>query len=74
MLEKLKASARDIVLAALAAGVGAFIPAFKVFTDAGDYSVPAVRAFAVATGVAVFWAAVRAGIGVIAAKLSARAA
>lgn len=72
MIEKLKASVRDIVLAAVAAGAGAFGVALKAFTDAGDYSVPALRAGAVAIGTAVLYAAFRAAVGAVAAKLSAK--
>jgi hypothetical protein len=62
MIEKLKASARDVVLAAVAAFVGAL----SVTLSAGDYSYPVLRAGVIAAA----WAAVRAGIGALAAKFS----
>lgn len=61
MLEKLKASARDVVLAAVAAFVASLSVAL-----AGDVSVPVLKAAVVAAGYAAF----RAAVGAIARKLS----
>ena len=62
MLEKLKASARDVVLAAFAAFVGAL----SVTLGAGDFSYPVLRAGVVAAA----YAALRAAVGAIAAKIA----
>lgn len=71
MIEKLKASARDVVLAGVAAFVGSFSIALKAFVDAGDVSIPAVKAFAVGAVIAAAYAALRAALGALAAKLAA---
>lgn len=59
MIEKLKATTRDVVLAAFAAFTGALSVAL-----AGDVSVPVVKAAAVAGA----YAALRAAVAVVAAK------
>ena len=61
MIEKLKADVRDVVLAAVAAFAGALS-----VTLAGDVSLPVLKAGAVAAA----YAALRAGVAVIAAKLA----
>jgi hypothetical protein len=61
MIEKLKATARDVVLAAVAAFAGALSVALT-----GDISLPVLKAAAVAGG----YAALRAAVAVIAAKLA----
>lgn len=70
MIEKLKATARDVALAAFAAFAGSFAIALKGFIDAGDYSVPVIRAFVVAAGTAAVYAAFRAAVGAVAAKFA----
>lgn len=62
-MEALKASARDLVLAFVAAFVGAFVMP-------SDVSLPAVKAAVIAAG----YAGVRAVIGLISAKIVARRA
>jgi hypothetical protein len=64
MLEKLKASARDVVLAAVAAFTGALAVLFA--TPVGDVTLPVAKAALIAAG----WAAIRAAVGAIAAKLA----
>lgn len=63
MIEKLKASARDVVLAAVAAFTGALSVAL-----AGDVSVPVLKAAVVAGA----YAALRAAVAVIAVKAAAK--
>ena len=63
MIEKLKADARDVVLAAVAAFAGALS-----VTLAGDVSLPVLKAGVVAAA----YAALRAGVAIIAAKLAAK--
>ena len=65
MIEKLKASARDVALAAFAAFAGSL-----AITLAGDVSLPVLKAGLVAAA----YAALRAAAGAIAAKLSERKA
>ena len=60
-MEKLKASVRDVVLAAVAAFTGGLSVAL-----AGGASLPVLKAAVVASA----WAALRAGIGAVAAKLA----
>ena len=62
MLEKLKVSVRDAVLA----GVAAFVGAMGVVLSGGDFSYPVVKAAAIAA----VWAGIRVAIGVFAAKFS----
>ena len=62
-MEKLKATVRDVVLAAVAAFTGGLSVAL-----ATEASLPVLKAAAVASG----WAAIRAAIGVIAAKTATK--
>ena len=64
MLEKLKATVRDVVLAAVAAFIGALGALLAL--PVGDVTYPVVKAALIAAG----WAAIRAAIGVIAAKFA----
>lgn len=61
MIEKLKASARDVVLAALAAFTGAFAVALEV-----GVTLPVLKATAVSAG----YAAARAAVGAIAVAIT----
>ena len=62
MLEKLKVSVRDAVLA----GVAAFVGAAAVALQGGDFSYPVLRAAVVAA----VYTGVRVAVGVFAAKIS----
>lgn len=61
MIEKLKASARDVVLAAFAAFVTSLALALQ-----GDVTLPVLKAAAVAAAYAAF----RAGVGALAKKIA----
>ena len=64
MIEKLSASVRDIVLAGVAAFVGALAVLFA--TPVGDVTLPGLKAAAVGAA----YAALRAVVGAIAVKLA----
>ena len=66
MLEKLKADARDIVLAAFAAFAASAVTVLLAINQGADISLPYLKA----AGIAALYAGLRAAAGALAAKLA----